>query len=196
MADAPFYHKEQNLPTLTPQFEWSVTFLYFTYIICTETVFLNVYGAPESIPRNEFRQPYVAWRAGRYGYPLPSRFRAPIDSLKIPAQYLLYLYFFPAFPDCPFLHSSYQRNNSRINSYNSNWRGNSSEKSGSQLCSEKLCPAVYIGNATQHLQHVVFQKQTKEDWDYLLLLFLYKMYCWCLTRKHGRSQGQPPWQHR
>ncbi len=24
---------------------------------CTEPVFLNVYGAPESIPRNEFRQP-------------------------------------------------------------------------------------------------------------------------------------------
>jgi hypothetical protein len=27
----------------------------FTYY--TELVFLNVYGAPESIPRNEFRQP-------------------------------------------------------------------------------------------------------------------------------------------
>ncbi len=30
----------------------------------TEPVFLNVYGAQESIPRNEFRQPYVTWRAG------------------------------------------------------------------------------------------------------------------------------------
>jgi hypothetical protein len=31
----------------------------------TEPVFLNIYGAQESIPRNEFRQPmYVAWRAG------------------------------------------------------------------------------------------------------------------------------------
>jgi hypothetical protein len=30
-----------------------------------EHVFLNVYGAQESIPRNEFRQSmYVAWRAG------------------------------------------------------------------------------------------------------------------------------------
>jgi hypothetical protein len=46
-----------------------------------EPVFLNVYGAPESIPRNEFRQPM-----GRYDNPLPLRFLAPIDSLKIPAQ--------------------------------------------------------------------------------------------------------------
>jgi hypothetical protein len=31
----------------------------------TEPVFFfNVYGAQESIPRNEFRQPNVAWRAG------------------------------------------------------------------------------------------------------------------------------------
>jgi hypothetical protein len=28
-----------------------------TDIFCTEPVFLNVYGAPESILRNEFRQP-------------------------------------------------------------------------------------------------------------------------------------------
>jgi hypothetical protein len=48
-----------------------------------ETVFLNVYGAPESIPRNEFRQPCSL--AGRYDNPLPPRFLAPIDSLKIPA---------------------------------------------------------------------------------------------------------------
>ncbi len=26
-------------------------------LYCTEPVFLNVYGAPELIPRNEFRQP-------------------------------------------------------------------------------------------------------------------------------------------
>ncbi len=35
---------------------------------CPETVFLNVYGAQESIPRNEFRQPggpvRKPWRAG------------------------------------------------------------------------------------------------------------------------------------
>jgi hypothetical protein len=31
----------------------------------SEPVFLNVYGAQESIPRNEFLPPaYVAWRAG------------------------------------------------------------------------------------------------------------------------------------
>jgi hypothetical protein len=48
----------------------------------SEPVFLNVYGAPESIPRNEFRQR----QAGRYDNPLPPRFLAPIDSLKIPAQ--------------------------------------------------------------------------------------------------------------
>ncbi len=29
-----------------------------------EPVFLNVYGAPESIPRNESPPAYVAWRAG------------------------------------------------------------------------------------------------------------------------------------
>ncbi len=50
-----------------------------------EPVFSNVYGAPESIPRNEFRQPTCSL-AGRYDNPLPPRFLAPIDSLKIPAQ--------------------------------------------------------------------------------------------------------------
>jgi hypothetical protein len=47
-----------------------------------EAVFLNVYGTPESIPRNEFRQPCSL--AGRYDNPLPPRFLAPLDSLKIP----------------------------------------------------------------------------------------------------------------
>ncbi len=50
-------------------------------IYCTEPVFLNVYGAQESIPRNEFRQPNVAWRAGTI-----TLFLVPIDCLKIPAQ--------------------------------------------------------------------------------------------------------------
>ncbi len=48
-----------------------------------EPVFLNVYGAPELIPRNEFRQPMSL--AGRYDNPIPPRFLAPIDFLKIPA---------------------------------------------------------------------------------------------------------------
>jgi hypothetical protein len=52
----------------------------------TEPVFFNVHGAPESIPRNEFRQPTVCSLAGRYDNPLPPRFLATIDSLKIPAQ--------------------------------------------------------------------------------------------------------------
>jgi hypothetical protein len=81
-----------------------------------EPVFVNVYGAQESIPRNRFRQPIAACRAGttngdvvpacqagnrflgslrgiqiralasRYDNPIPTRFLAPIDSLKIPAQ--------------------------------------------------------------------------------------------------------------
>ncbi len=51
---------------------------------CTEPVFLNVYGAQESIPRNEFRQ--LCSLAGRYNKPIPPRFLAPIGCLKIPAQ--------------------------------------------------------------------------------------------------------------
>jgi hypothetical protein len=51
--------------------------------VISEPVFLNVYGAQESIPRNEFRQPIVP---GRYNNPIPPRFLAPIDCLKIPAQ--------------------------------------------------------------------------------------------------------------
>jgi hypothetical protein len=47
--------------------------------------FLNVYGAPELIPRNEFRQRSLA---GRYDNPIPPRFPAPIDFLNIPAQAL------------------------------------------------------------------------------------------------------------
>ncbi len=43
----------------------------------TEPVFLNVYGAKKSIPRNEFRQPSLAGR-----YPIPTRFLDPIDCLK------------------------------------------------------------------------------------------------------------------
>ncbi len=48
-----------------------------------EPVLLNCYGAPELIPRNEFRQPCSL--AGRYDNPIPLRFLAPIDCLKIPA---------------------------------------------------------------------------------------------------------------
>jgi hypothetical protein len=50
-----------------------------------EPVFLNVYRAPELIRKNEFRQPTVCSRAGRYDNPIPPQFLAPIDFLKIPA---------------------------------------------------------------------------------------------------------------
>ncbi len=50
-----------------------------------ELVVLHINGAQESIPRNEFRQPMYSL-AGRYDEPIPPRFLAPIDSLKIPAQ--------------------------------------------------------------------------------------------------------------
>jgi hypothetical protein len=50
-----------------------------------EPVFLNVYGAQESIPIYEFRQPTVCSLAGRYDNPIPTRCLTPIDCLKIPA---------------------------------------------------------------------------------------------------------------
>jgi hypothetical protein len=43
----------------------------------------NVYGAQESIPRKEFRQPYSL--SGRYDNSFPPRCLTPIGSLKIPA---------------------------------------------------------------------------------------------------------------
>jgi hypothetical protein len=46
----------------------------------SEPVFLNLHGAQESIPRNECSL------AGRYDNPIPPKFLAPIDFLKIPAQ--------------------------------------------------------------------------------------------------------------
>jgi hypothetical protein len=43
---------------LTPMRKKFSFLLYVLYTVeCTEPVFLNVYGAQESIPRNEFRQP-------------------------------------------------------------------------------------------------------------------------------------------
>ncbi len=57
--------------------------LLLSYSPSPEPVILNVYGAQESIPRNEFHQPSSL--AGRYDNPIPPRFLAPIDSLKIPA---------------------------------------------------------------------------------------------------------------
>ncbi len=48
----------------------------------SEPVFLNVYGAPESISRMSSAS--LRSLAGRYDNPLPPRFLAPIDSLKIP----------------------------------------------------------------------------------------------------------------
>jgi hypothetical protein len=72
----------------------SLIFLTVTFIVRgmswkgPEPVFLNVYGAQESIPRNEFAS--LCSQAGRYDNPIPPRFLAPIDSLKIPAQLLIY----------------------------------------------------------------------------------------------------------
>ncbi len=54
-----------------------------------EPVFLNVYGAQESIPRNNSAS--LCSLAGRYDNPIPPRFLAPIDTLKIPAQGSSYL---------------------------------------------------------------------------------------------------------
>ncbi len=57
----------------------------FSTLPYTEPEFLNFNGAQESIPRKQFRQA-VCSLAGRYDNPIPTRFLAPIDCLKIPAQ--------------------------------------------------------------------------------------------------------------
>jgi hypothetical protein len=49
------------------------------HVLYTEPVFLNVYGALELIPRNEFR------------HPIPTQCLAPIDCIKIPALYTGYI---------------------------------------------------------------------------------------------------------
>jgi hypothetical protein len=43
---------------------YSVSYINPFHEMLPEPVFLNVYGAQESIPRNEFRTAYVAWLAG------------------------------------------------------------------------------------------------------------------------------------
>jgi hypothetical protein len=48
-----------------------------------EPEFLNVYGAQESIPRNESAS--QGSLACQYDNPIPTRFLVPIDCLKIPA---------------------------------------------------------------------------------------------------------------
>jgi hypothetical protein len=48
----------------------------------SEPVFLNAYWAPELTPKKEFRFSL----AGRSDNPIPPRFLAPKDFLKIPAQ--------------------------------------------------------------------------------------------------------------
>jgi hypothetical protein len=50
----------------------------------SEPVFLNVYVVQKSILRNESAS--LCSLPGRHDYPIPSRFLAPIDCLKIPAQ--------------------------------------------------------------------------------------------------------------
>jgi hypothetical protein len=51
-----------------------------------QPVFLYVYGAQESIPRNDSAS--LCNLAGRYNNPIPPRFIA-IDCLKIPAQHCM-----------------------------------------------------------------------------------------------------------
>ncbi len=52
----------------------------------TEPVFLNVYWAQESI----INSASLCSLVGRYDNPIPTWFPAPIDSLKIPAQYSMF----------------------------------------------------------------------------------------------------------
>ncbi len=54
-----------------------------------ELVFLNIYGAQESMPRHQFRQPMYCSLAGRYDNPIPTRCLAPIDFLKIPVPEII-----------------------------------------------------------------------------------------------------------
>jgi hypothetical protein len=58
--------------------------LYSVGCRASEPVFLNVYGAQESILRHQYS---LYSLAGRYDYPIPTRCLAPIDFLKIPALY-------------------------------------------------------------------------------------------------------------
>ncbi len=76
----PVFFFFQIEPSHSPKFEWPDDTFNSKY---TEPVFLNVYGAQESIPRNEFRQPMQP--GGPVRYPIHPWFLAPIDSLKIPA---------------------------------------------------------------------------------------------------------------
>ncbi len=57
----------------------------FVAVSWPEPEFLKFYGAQESILRKEFRQP-IGSLAGRYNNPIPPRYLALIDCLKIPAQ--------------------------------------------------------------------------------------------------------------
>jgi hypothetical protein len=50
----------------------------------SEVVFLNLEGAQESIPRIDSAS--LCSPAGQYDNPIPTRFIAPIDCSKIPAQ--------------------------------------------------------------------------------------------------------------
>jgi hypothetical protein len=68
--------KVEKTPTT---FKTNFAFLLAPSLV-TEPVFLNVYGAPELILKMN-----SASLAGRYDNPIPPRFLAPIDFLKIPA---------------------------------------------------------------------------------------------------------------
>ncbi len=69
--------RRQNLYTL------SVTLWSDVSGVIPEPVFLNVHGAQESIPR--MNSASLCSLAVRYDNPIPTRFLAPIDCLKIPA---------------------------------------------------------------------------------------------------------------
>jgi hypothetical protein len=59
-------------------------------ILHTELVFLNVYGAQESISR--MNSASLCSLAGRYDNPIPPWFLASIDSLKIPGPVFVDVY--------------------------------------------------------------------------------------------------------
>ncbi len=51
------YHLEKHHFSICREEKTTSAYVFTVSFKYTEPVFLNVYGAPESIPRNEFRQP-------------------------------------------------------------------------------------------------------------------------------------------
>jgi hypothetical protein len=77
MNSAPF---GQSLVRIQPQEKKNSCRSIIQTLEKTEPVFLNVYGAPESIQGMNFAS--LCSLAGRYDNPIPPRFLAPIDFLK------------------------------------------------------------------------------------------------------------------